>query len=275
LLVKADKIARTPLAKLTVADVDRWHSRLRAAEVGESSLRNQHLVLRASLSQAARWGWVSANVAALAMLGRRTTKPRSAMSATEVRAAIDAAERFDPAAGIAFRLAAITGARRSELCAVVWTDLDGDRLTIDSSIEIERSGTRSDRQVPTLRNAATKTGNQRLVRLDGRTLEAVAEREQYGPWMLQPGERPLNPERLTGWWRIARRDAGIEPRWRLHDLRHWSATEAIGRGHDIRTVAGRLGHANPAMTLRTYAHALDGVDAGVAATLASALEVTP
>jgi integrase len=276
-LVKADKIARTPLAKLTVADVDWWHSRLRAAGVGESSLRNQHLVLRASLSQAARWGWVSANVAALATLGRKTTKPRSAMRAAEVRAVIDAAERFDPAAGVAFRLAAITGARRAELCALVWGDLDGDRLTIDSSIEIWRNGSRTDRQVPTLRDAATKTGNQRVVRLDERTLAAVdslrAERQQYGPWMLQPGERPLNPERLTGWWRIARRDAGIDPRWRLHDLRHWSATEAIGRGHDIRTVAGRLGHANPAMTLRTYAHALDGADAGVAATLASALEV--
>jgi integrase len=57
-----------------------------------------------------------------------------------------------------------------------------------------------------------------------------------------------------------------------HDLRHWSATEAIGRGNDIRTVAGRLGHANPAMTLRTYAHALDGADAGLAATLAIAVE---
>ena len=56
-LVKADKIARAPLGKLTVADVDRWHSRLRAAGVGESSLWNQHLVLRASLSRATRWGW--------------------------------------------------------------------------------------------------------------------------------------------------------------------------------------------------------------------------
>ena len=82
-------------------------------------MRNQHLVLSASLSQVARWGWVSANVAALATLGRRTMKPRSAMSAAEVRAVIDAAERFDPAAGVAFRLAAITGARRAELCALV------------------------------------------------------------------------------------------------------------------------------------------------------------
>ena len=275
-LVKTDRIARTPLGRLTVADVDRWHTRLRAAGVGESSLRNQHLVLRAALSQAARWGWVNTNVAALATLGRRTTKPRSAMTAADVRAVIEAGERFDPAAGLAFRLAAITGARRSELCALVYRDLDGDRLTIDSSIAIERSGSVSDRQVPALIDAATKTGNQRVVRLDERTVQAVEglrkQRERYGPWMLQPGERPLNPERLTGWWRLARRDAGIDTRWRLHDLRHWSATEAIGRGHDIRTVAGRLGHANPAMTLRTYAHALDGADAGVAATLASALE---
>ena len=109
-LLKNDKIARTPLGRLTVADVDRWHTRLRAAGVGESSLRNQHLVLRASLSQAARWGWMSTNVAALATLGRRTTKPRPAMTAADVRAVIEAGERFDLAAGIAFRLATITGA---------------------------------------------------------------------------------------------------------------------------------------------------------------------
>ena len=90
--------------------------------------------------------------------------------------------------------------------------------------------------------------------------------------MLNPGERPLNPERLTSWWALARCNAGIASTWRLHDLRHWSATEAIGCGHDIRTVARRLGHADPAMTLRTYAHAIDGAHAGVAATLASALD---
>ncbi len=275
-LVKADRIARTVVDRLSVSDVDRWHARLRKAGVGESSIRNQHLALRAALSLAARWGWVTTNVAAIATLGRRKTKPRSAMSADDVRAVIAAAAERDPAAGLALRLAAITGARRAELCALVWTDVDGDRLTIDSSIEIVRSGSPDSRQVPALVDAATKTGNQRVVRLDEQTVAMIAtlrsERERWGPWMLNPGERPLNPERLTNWWRLARRDSGIGTRWRLHDLRHWSATEAIGHGHDIRTVAGRLGHANPAMTLRTYAHAIDGADAGVAETLASALE---
>ena len=35
-LVNADRLARMPLGRLTVADVDRWHTRLRAAGVGES-----------------------------------------------------------------------------------------------------------------------------------------------------------------------------------------------------------------------------------------------
>lgn len=71
-----------------------------------------------------------------------------------------------------------------------------------------------DRQVPAPVDAATKTGNQRVVCHDERTVAAIEalrrERERYGPWMLQAGETPLNPERLTGWWRLARRDAGID-----------------------------------------------------------------
>src|SRR6478735_11392654 len=93
----------------------------------------------------------------------------------------------------------------------------------------------------------------RAPRLGCRQAQADARRRRH-----QDGQPPDGPPRPS--------------HWRLHDLRHWSATEAIGRGHDIRTVAGRLGHANPAMTLRTYAHALDGADAGVAATLAVALD---
>ncbi|HMC03689.1 MAG TPA: hypothetical protein VKI23_06145, partial [Cellulomonadaceae bacterium] len=34
--------------------------------------------------------------------------------------------------------------------------------------------------------------------------------------------------------------------------RDWSATTTITSGHDIRTVAGRLSHANAAMTLRVW-----------------------
>ena len=82
----------------------------------------------------------------------------------------------------------------------------------------------------------------------------------------------MNPERIGAWWRRARDRAGVDGRWRLHDLRHWSATMSISRGHDIRTVANRLGHANPAMTLRVYAHAVESADGPVAAMLGQILD---
>jgi integrase len=55
-------------------------------------------------------------------------------------------------------------------------------------------------------------------------------------------------------------------------MRYWAATESIAAGHDVRSVAGRLGHANPAMTLRVYAHAVAGNDEALGATLAALLE---
>jgi integrase len=69
--------------------------------------------------------------------------------------------------------------------------------------------------------------------------------------------------------------SGIDVRWRLHDLRHFSATQAIAGGHDIRSVAARLGHADPAMTLRVYAHALSHLDRRIAGTMASVIDDPP
>lgn len=46
------------------------------------------------------------------------------------------------------------------------------------------------------------------------------------------------------------------PEIRLHDLRHTAATLMLKNKVDVRTVAEILGHQDPAMTLRKYAHVL-------------------
>ena len=99
-----------------------------------------------------------------------------------------------------------------------------------------------------------------------------AELEPYGPWMFHVGEEPPNPDRIGYWWRLARDKAILDARWRLHDLRHWSASVAIAAGHDVKTVADRLGHANAARTLRVYAHAFAASDRAVADSVGALLE---
>lgn len=54
-------------------------------------------------------------------------------------------------------------------------------------------------------------------------------------------------------WAPAREAAGL-PWVTCHDLRHWFASVLIGAGHNPKAVADRLGHADPAMTLRVYTH---------------------
>jgi integrase len=270
--IRKDQIARVPLARLSVVDVERWHSRLRRRGMLDAGIRNQHGVLRAALSQAERWGWVSTNVASMARLRSSRTETRDVMTVEDVRAVVDAATTIDPAAGLALRIAAIAGARRAELAALQWTDEVDGLLTIDSAIEITKRG---DGQ-PQLRDAPTKTANTRTVTVDPDTVDLIAalraEREPYGPWMFGLGPELVSPDRVGWWWRRARKLSGIDPKWRLHDLRHWSATVAIGQGHDVRTVAGRLGHANPAMTLRVYAHAFAAADQAVAVGLGDLLD---
>ena len=41
---------------------------------------------------------------------------------------------------------------------------------------------------------------------------------------------------------------------RLHDLRHFSATQQLSAGVDVTTLSRRLGHAKVSMTLDTYSH---------------------
>ena len=270
--VLADPISAMAVARLGVADIERWHARMRKSKVGETAIRSRHAVLRAALAQAVR-GSGSLPTRPAGAYRQPKQAPREAMTIEEVRAVIRVAREFDPAAGLALRLAAVAGLRRAELAALRWDDLDGDRLTIDKSVEVVRT---EQPGKPDIRAALTKTANRRHVRLDAETLAEIAAlrevREVVSPYMFSLHEGPPNPDRIGWWWTRTRKAAGIDMKWRLHDLRHWTATAAISTGHDIRTVAGRLGHANPAMTMRVYAHVVEGSDQAVAESLGRALD---
>jgi len=49
---------------------------------------------------------------------------------------------------------------------------------------------------------------------------------------------------------------GLLPLARLHDLRHVHATTLLLAGVPVHVVAARLGHADPSVTLRVYAHVI-------------------
>lgn len=107
-----------------------------------------------------------------------------------------------------------------------WTDEHDGQLLIDSAIEITKHGGGA----PELHEAATKPANVRTVTLDVDTVEMIDKlrraRQPYGPWMCGLCPELVSLDRISWWWKRARQMSGIDPKWRLHDLRHWSATVA-------------------------------------------------
>ncbi len=66
------------------------------------------------------------------------------------------------------------------------------------------------------------------------------------------------------------------PRIRLHDLRHTHATIALKAGVPIKVITERLGHENPAFTMKQYAHVIPGMQAEAARIVASTVrDATP
>jgi hypothetical protein len=90
---------------------------------------------------------------------------------------------------------------------------------------------------------------------------------------LRPdGTTPWKPNWVTKRFITARRAAGL-PHFRLHDLRHFMATQMLAAGVPIATVSQRLSHARASTTLNVYAHFVPGGDRKAAETLAGILDL--
>ena len=63
------------------------------------------------------------------------------------------------------------------------------------------------------------------------------------PVLTYDFERPISPDTVSHYVRKTAKQAGVDTH--LHGLCHLAATQMIGGGNDIRTVAGRLGTGTP------------------------------
>ncbi len=257
--------------------------------LADSSIRQIHWILSGALDRAVRWGWIGVNPADQTdppALPHPDPQPPSAQEAARILA--EASRDLDWAAYV--WTAMTTGARRGEMCALHWSPTVSRGKEQMSTVDLESS-------VVTIRRALykdvdgdwkekdTKTHQQRRVVLDPETVEVLREHRQRceeraqalgieldgGAYVFSPvpdGSLPLVPDSVTQ--RYDRMTARLGIRTSLKNLRHYSATELIAGGVDVRTVAGRLGHAGGgATTLRVYTAWVSESDQRAAGNLAA------
>jgi integrase len=118
------------LDKLTARQLDGFYHDLLARGLSPSSVRRFHSVLHAALDRAVKWGMVPVNPADRPTPPWLTRTTVSAPDVTEVQRLIAAAEEPSPILALAIILGAVTGARRGELCALRWSDVNWQRRVL-------------------------------------------------------------------------------------------------------------------------------------------------
>ena len=275
-------LGKLTLRRVTTQRLDAYYATLsRERGLSAASVRHVHAVLRGALGQAVRWGWIPTNPAASASPPKIRRREINPPAIGDTRALLATADEQDPSFGALLRVLAATGARRGEVCGLRWSDIDrGSRtLAIQRSVASVAGGT-------VVKD--TKTHAARRIAIDPETLAvldaqrvrmeelAAVCRLEFDPdgfvFTSEPdGSQPLHPDTVTGNFRRICDRVGLTG-VRLHDLRHLHATQLLAAGVPVRTVSGRLGHANAATTLNVYAHFLEASDRDAADVIGGLLQ---
>jgi|GEM_PF-3260312 len=144
-------------------------------------------------------------------------------------------------------LAIYTGARRGELCALTWDDIDVEKCTVSINKSINEH---LDIEVP-------KTTNAYRVNVIPKDVMAkllpFKDSKCNKVFHTCTGEY-IKPSNIARAFRNILKFGSL-PHIRLHELRHTLATLALQAGVPITDISKQLGHASISTTLDFYSHA--------------------
>lgn len=249
------------LAEINAADVRYLKQALLDEDLAPDTVAYTQGVLSTALNQAVADRLIPENPSRLVKKAKARHRKMRPLEEVQARALI---ERVRGTRDEAFYLVAVRlGLRRGELLGLQWEDLDFERrdMYVRRSV-IVRGGEE--------RWSLPKDGEERSIRLGPKLASSLQahrkrqaeERMRYGgewekPELVFPNPRGrvIRDSTLHDLFKRILRSAEL-PDIRFHDLRHTAATLMLKNGLDVRTTADVLGHKDPAMTLRRYAHVL-------------------
>ena len=274
------------------------------APLAGSSVVRTHVVVRAALQQAVKWGLIDRNPADLAYAGEADAPEVDPPTPDDVERMFKLAQEFcaDPRkkkegdkqdlSFLAFLvLASTTGARKGRGLALHWDDIDFERGLVKYS-HVLSMGENGPVRVPAGRGKQNRKGRSVVVPLDPIVLAVMVthrqdavERAAAGGVTLGPdsyvfssdpaGDTPWHPRTISRWFGRLRQEAGLDET-RLHDLRHFVISYLLSAGVDLSTVKSLVGHsATSATTLDVYAHAQTDDKRNAVGHLARLLNLAP
>lgn len=261
------------------APSDRLKPAAKAKPLSANTVLHYYTCMEAMLSAAVRMGYLESNPMQAVPRPRVRTKRPVRMTEDEARQLLTGIGRDDARLLVAVLLGMICGMRLGEVTELMWTDIDWQGRTVDVSRALKytpETGSfvaepKSDagRRLITLPAAMMPVLQQLRFQ---RTEDALAADDAGRPWhgaryilYGRNGDR-LHHDTPSKWFRVYA-DAHGYPDLTFHDLRHVHASLLLAHNIDPVSVAARMGHSDPSITLKVYSYALPARDQDAAAYL--------
>jgi integrase len=267
------------------------------APLSDQTIKHHHRLIHAILETAVRWQYLKDNPASRIDAPKVEKKEARHFDEEQTMILLEALENEPLKYKTIILLTIYGGLRAGEVLGLEWNDIDFNKRII----EIKRSSQYVDKKIITKSpknetSCRLVTYPQIIMTLlkeykvwwQGEKSKCVDKWHKTDRLFVQSEGLPMHPTTPSKWYlqfirrhnekvkhdeKLTEEDKEILilPEVNFHGLRHTSATLLISQGHDIQTVAARLGHSTASTTLNIYSHALRSADSAAADGLESML----
>lgn len=255
----------TKLQELTVYQVQGFVNHIFSNFAAESS-KVRYSFLKTVLNDCYRLREITENVCDFVKIPRQQQKAIADVYNREELIAI-----FERIKGQFFELPilliSLLGLRKSECYGLTWdcVDFQNNTIKIDKiSIYMNKELSFKDPKTPGSKRILSAPAElmaklkQEKIRQNHLRLSGIIENE-FNLVCLNRQLKPYREDDLNRYFRKFCEENNFK-HLRIHDLRHTNATLLLLSGTDIKTISGRLGHADTKITMNRYSHVLEEMD---------------
>jgi len=271
----APTLASKPVEKITTKMLTDLYGEHQRRGLAPRTVYQIHATISSMMTQACRWGWRDSNPAQWAEPPALPNTVPVVPTPDDVRALMKAAEESRrPEYARAIFVAASTGVRRGELCAIRrHRDIDWDRKVLTVAHNIIDLNGRPPEEAP------TKNRRVRKLAVDDHTLALLAKQVEMlerrsgevgveldpDPFVFSDsvdGSEPWRPGAVTLYFGRLRKRVGLD-HIQFHSLRKFMETYGQDLGFAASQVAMRAGH-DPSVAARHYTGKIAEADRAIA-----------
>ena len=245
-------------------------------KLNNNSVIRYQAMLSSIFKKGVQWGLINENPCSRAEHPKAEEIDIRVLTEEEIPTLLDALSDAPPQYSVITQLALLLGARRGEICALRWSDIDFEKGTLSIKRTVQ-----SIPGIGLVFNTPKTRRGKRCLRIGADCVELLQEYRRYqkaerfrigSAWVrkvtLENGKvvdndmlftkwngEPMDPDIISSWFPKFL-EAHDLPDVNFHSLRHSNASILIAAHVPITTVSGRLGHAQTSTTLNYYASAL-------------------